>query len=204
MAKNLDPRIDAYIANAAAFAQPILRRVRKLVHEACPSVEETMKWNMPNFTYRGKILCNLAAFKAHCAMGFWHQEMEKLIAKENGKTSEAMGLLGRITSIHDLPDDKTMIDYIRRAVELSDANVPSRPRAAKPKPEAKVPPDLAAALKKNKKAATTFADFSPSHRREYIEWIVEAKRDETRQKRLTTTIEWLTEGKARNWKYENC
>ena len=63
------------------------------------------------------------------------------------------------------------------------------------------PPDLAAALKKNAQARATFDGFSPSHKKEYIEWIVEAKRDETRQRRLSQAIEMLAEGKTRNWKY---
>jgi uncharacterized protein YdeI (YjbR/CyaY-like superfamily) len=204
MAKNLNPQIDAYIETSADFARPILRHLRDLVHRACPGVEEAIKWRMPFFTRGGKMLCSMAAFKAHCVFGFWHREMEKLIASERGGTASAGGLLGRITSLADVPDDKTMIRYIRTAAELDESNVPSRPRLTKPKPEAKVPADLSVALKKNKKAATTFANFSPSQRREYIEWIVEAKRQETRQKRLATTLGWLSEGKSRNWKYENC
>ncbi|HUR56999.1 MAG TPA: YdeI/OmpD-associated family protein [Opitutaceae bacterium] len=202
MPKKHDPRIDAYIRQAQLFAQPVLEHLRELVHRGCPDVEEDIKWSSPSFMYRGKILCGIAAFKEHATFGFWHQAMEKELGPLSRGT-EAMGLLGRIRSLADLPDDKTMLRFIKRAVELHDSGAPLRP-APKAKPPAKVPPDLAAALKKDKTAAATFDKFSPSHRREYIEWIVEAKRDETRQKRLETTLEWLAEGKSRNWKYQNC
>ncbi len=204
MKPKTDPRIDAYIAEAGEFARPILRHVRTLVHDACPAAEETLKWGHPSFVFGGKILCGFAAFKAHCTFGFWHQGMEKTLRREFGaKTDEAMGLLGRLTSLGDLPTDAAMRRYIRRAAELIESGVPTRP-AKKPRPALPVPQDLAAALKKNPVAAKTFEHFSPSHRREYIEWITEAKRDETRQTRLVTTIGWLAQGKPRNWKYANC
>lgn len=198
-----DPRIDAYIARAAAFAQPILKRLRKLVHAGCPEAGEAIKWGMPSFMYRGRILCGMAAFKAHATFGFWHQGMEKLLAKEFGRTLEAMGLMGRITSPADLPDDRTMLRFIKTAVKLHDTGLPARPKP-KPKPARPVPADLSAALKKNSKAATAWADFSPSCRREYIEWVTEAKQAETRARRLATTLSWVAEGKQRNWKYQNC
>ena len=197
-----DPRVDAYIAEAAPFAQPVLKHLRALVHKACPTVVEDMKWSMPFFLHEGKNVCHFAAFKAHCAFGFWHKGMEKELGAL-AKGDEAMGLLGRVTSLADLPGDATLVRFIKRAVELGGSDVPARP-AGQPRKELAAPADLLAALKKNKAAAAAFAKFAPSHRREYIEWITEAKRDETRQKRLATTLEWLAEGKKRNWKYENC
>lgn len=200
-----DPRIDAYIAEAAEFARPILQHLRRLVHQGCPDIEETMKWSHPCFQHAGKILCNFASFKAHCSFGFWHQDMAVVTARDGFKTEDAMGQFGRITRRADLPDDKTLLGYITQAANLNESEKPARPkRPTRPKAELKVPPDLAALLRKNSKAAAAFENFSPSHRREYLEWITEAKREETRQKRLTTTIEWLTEGKKRNWKYEDC
>jgi len=178
--------------------------LRAVVHRAYPDVVEDIKWSHPSFLYREKILCSMAAFKAHLAFGFWHQETQELIRRERGE-SESAGMLGKITSRADLPGDATLVRYIQHTMTLLETGVPSRaPALEKPKPPAKVPADLAAALKKNKTAAQTFEHFSPSHRREYIEWITEAKRDETREKRLATTIEWLSDGKARNWKYMNC
>lgn len=156
-----------------------------------------------SFTLDGKILCGMAAFKAHATFGFWHQGMEKLLAKEFGKTYDAMGHMGRITSLADLPKDADLKRYIKRAAELIVTGMPARPKP-KPKPPLSTPPDLAAALKKNAKAAKTWDGFAPSHRREYIEWITEAKREETRATRLATTLEWVAEGKQRNWKYMNC
>ena len=198
-----DPRVDAYIAKAAPFAQPILKHLRKSVHAACPTATEDIKWSMPTFIYNGKILAGMAAFKAHATFGFWHRGMEDLLKKELGKTGEAMGLLGKIQSRADLPADKTLIGYIRTAVSLHDSGTATRPKA-KPRPALPEPADLVDALKRNKKAAAAWAGFSPSCRREYIEWITEAKRPETREQRLLTTIEWTAEGKSRNWKYQNC
>lgn len=198
-----DPRIDAYIAEAAPFAQPILKHLRKLVHQAAPAAEETIKWGSPFFTYRGKILCFMAAFKAHLAFGFWGPAMKKILTQDLGKTGSAMGLLGKIASLDDLPSDRQMLGYIKLAVKLHDSGGPGRP-ARKPRPALPVPADLADALKRSKKAAAAWAGFSPSCQREYIEWITEAKRPETREQRLLTTIEWTAEGKSRNWKYQNC
>ena len=204
MSQSLDPRIDAYIAKSAAFAQPILKHLRELVHQACPTATETIKWSMPHFEHAGALLCGMAAFKAHCTFGFWHQGMEKVIGAP--AEASAMGSFGRITSLADLPDDRTLRRYVQAAAKLNESGVPGRPRPASrtPKKEPAVPAELAAALKKNKAAAATFENFSPSHRKEYIEWIVEAKRDETRQKRLAATIEQLTAGKSRHWKYQAC
>jgi uncharacterized protein YdeI (YjbR/CyaY-like superfamily) len=197
-----DPRVDAYIAKSAAFARPILRHLRALVHEACPDGEETIKWSMPSFTHHG-IVCGMAAFKAHCTFGFWRRGLTEEIAKTGVKAEEAMGSLGRITSLEDLPADRAMLGYIRKAAKLNEAGAPARPKP-KPKRALPVPADLAAALTKSAKAARGFAEFSPSARREYIEWITEAKQPATRAKRLATTIEWVAAGKKRNWKYENC
>lgn len=198
-----DPRIDAYIAKAAPFARPILQHLRKLTHQACPAIEEDIKWGMPSFQYRGKILCGFAAFKAHATFGFWHQGMEKLLKKELGTLDDAMGLLGKISSLDDLPADKVMLRYLKTAVALHDSGAAARPKP-KARPELPAPADLADALKRSKKAAATWAGFSPGRRREYIEWITEAKRPETRETRLITTIEWVAEGKTRHWKYQNC
>ena len=198
-----DKRIDAYIAKAAPFARPILTHLRKLVHSACPEISEDIKWGMPSFLYRDKILCGMAAFKAHTAFGFWHQGMNKLLEAKYGKSLEAMGLMGRITSPADLPGDKTMLGFIKSAVKFHDSGTPARPKP-KPKPALPIPADLAAGLKRSKKAGAAWADFSPSARREYIEWVAEARRPATRESRLLTTLEWVGEGKRRNWKYENC
>lgn len=197
-----DPRIDAYIEKSAGFAQPILRHLREVVHAACPEVEETMKWSFPHFDYKG-ILCSMAAFKAHCTFGFWDPAVVGGDAQD-----DAMGQLGRITSLKDLPPKKVLTGYVKKAMALKDAGVKpawAATRAAKAKrPELPVPEELAAALalRKNKKAKEAFDAFARSHRREYVEYIVEAKRPETRAKRVAQTVEWLSEGKARNWRYE--
>ena len=193
-----DPRIDAYIEKSAPFARPILKHLRKVVHAGCPDVEETIKWSMPHFDYKG-IMCGMAAFKEHCAFGFWKS---KLIVPNNGGEKEAMGSFGCIRSIGDLPDTRTLTGYVRKAAELNDSGtkVPGRDKPMK-RPPLKVPPDLASALSKSKKAKDTFENLSPSGKREYVEWMVGAKRDETRQRRLKTAVEWLGQGKPLNWKY---
>ena len=192
------PLVDAYIARAQPFARPILEHLRDVVHAACPEVVEEMKWRMPHFTYHG-MLAGMAAFKGHCSFGFWKA---KLILDQDAVSREAMGHFGQIRSLEDLPAKRTLAGYVRKAAKLNEAGVkaPRAPRAKSPKP-VQVPADLATALRRNRKAREAFESFSPSHQREYIEWITEAKREETREKRLTTTIEWLEEGKPRHWKY---
>src|SRR5438552_8879090 len=155
-----DPRFDAYIDKAADFAQPVLRHIRALVHEECPEAEEAMKWSSPAFVYRGRLLCGVAAFKAHCTFGFWHKGMEAVLDQDGVREGGAMGSFGRITSLEDLPSDRKMRQYIRKAAALGDTEGPARPRpAGKPAAPVVVPPDLAAALRKNKAAAATFEKF---------------------------------------------
>ncbi len=193
-----DPRVDAYIANAADFAQPILTDVREAVHAACPNVEETMKWRFPHFVYKG-MLCGVAAFKQHAALGFWKGEL----VTGRGRGADAMGQFGRLTKRSDLPSAAALRALVKKAADLNEQGVKvSRvPKKAAPK-TVKVPPALSAALQRNKKAHAGFAGLSPSQKREYIEWITEAKTDETRARRLAQAIEWMAEGKSRNWKYE--
>lgn len=200
MAKT-DPRIDAYIAKAAPFAQPILRHVRKLVHRGCPEVQETIKWSMPHFDYRG-IMLGVAAFKEHCSIGFWKGEL--ILGKRAGGDG-GMGHFGKITSLKDLPSDKRFIEYVRKAAELNEQGI-KKPADVKPRsarPELTIPECLQEALRKNRKAAATFERFSYTNKKEYIDWLAEAKREETRSQRLQTAIAWLAEGKVRNWKYLN-
>jgi len=203
----MDQRVDAYIEKAAPFAQPVLQHLRKLMHQACPRVTETMKWGMPFFMQQGIVLGHMAAFKQHCAFGFWGPQMKKVLAKDGRDSSSAMGSLGRITDVKELPPDKMMLSYMRQAAELveSGERKKSIERPAKPaNRKVNVPPELAGALKKNKVAAKAFADFSPSCKREYAEWVAEAKRPETKQNRIAQAVDWIAQGKSRNWKYEKC
>ena len=204
----LNPKVDAYIAKAQPFAQPILEHLRGLVHEACPGVEETIKWSMPFFEYKGAILGNMSAFKQHCAFGFWGMEIRAVLREANAVRGDAMGTLGRITRVEDLPAEKELRGWIRQAAGFIESGkytspIATRQRVVKPKkPPLKTPDDLAAALKKNKKAAATFEAFSPSCKREYVDWVLDAKREETRAKRVRTAVEWMAEGKQRQWKYQ--
>ena len=202
----LDPRIDAYIEKAAPFAQPVLTHLRNLMHQACPHATESVKWGMPFFTQRGVILCHMAAFKRHCAFGFWGPEMKKVLKRDGLQSSDAMGVLGRITKLKDLPPDRELLAYMRHAADLvqSGDRTKSIERPKKKARRLRVPLELAAALKKNKLATKAFAEFSPSCRREYADWISEAKRPETKQKRVAQAVTWIAKGKTRNWKYENC
>lgn len=206
-----DPRVDTYIQDAAPFARPILRYLRKAVHAGCPEVTETLKWRMPSFEYKG-ILAGMAAFKAHCVFGFWKGQLLSGARKPSKAEGPAMGDFGRITSVSELPSQAKLVALVRQAAKLNDAGVKRVPKsgakgaaakgsAAKARPP-RMPADFAQALKKNKTALAAFEAFSPGHKREYIEWIVEAKKPETRDRRLAVTVEWLLEGKVRNWKYE--
>jgi len=195
-----DARIDAYIAEAPAFARPILKHLRKLIHQGCPQAVETIKWGSPFFDYHG-LLCGLAAFKAHCSMFFWRDiDIGDLLPKTN-TAGAGMGQFGKLTSLADLPDDSVLLACIRLAVEQRDSPASKPKRAKQPVKETPVPPDLKKALSANAKAADTFKNFAPSHRREYIDWIQDAKRPETRARRLHTTLQWLAEGKPRNWEF---
>jgi uncharacterized protein YdeI (YjbR/CyaY-like superfamily) len=193
MSKN-DPRVDAYIAKSADFARPILNRIRRLVHAACPDVMEDIKWSAPFYEYKG-ILLATPAFKQHCALVFWKG---KLIFGKGDQRKK----LRHLTSPANLPGDKILTSYIKQALELNEAGVKTPRSKPKAKPKLVVPDYFLAALKKNKKALATFENFSPSCKWEYIEWITEAKREETRAQRLQTAIKWLTAGKSRNWKYQ--
>ncbi len=204
----LNPKVDAYIAKSQPFAQPILTHIRGLVHKACPEVEEVIKWSMPFFQVRGVILGHMAAFKQHCALGLWGREMNAILNADGLHSENGMGSLGKITSLKDLPPDKKVLTYYRHAADLilTGQRTTSlvRPKEKRPKPALEVPAELTAALKKNKTAAKVFAGFSPSCQREYADWIIEAKRPETKEKRIVQAIEWIAEGKQRNWKYQNC
>lgn len=196
----IDPRVDEYIANSAEFAQPILAHLREVIHAACPDVTETIKWSMPNFEHHG-LLCNFASFKQHCAFGFWKGEL--LLAAEDDKGKEAMGQFGRITSVKDLPSKKVLTAYIRKAMKLNEEGVKiARPKAA-PR-ELLVPDYFVAALEGNPAAYEVFNGFSTSAKRDYCDWLTEAKTEATRNKRMAQAIEWIAEGKKRHWKYESC
>lgn len=193
-----DPRVDAYIAKAAPFARPILAHLRAVVHAACPSVQEDIKWSMPSFQYGGRILCQMAAFKQHASFGFWQHA-----AVTEGKARDGMGSLGRLATIEDVPSKRELTTLLRKAMALIDEGAASTATRAKPAPRAalEMPTDLRDALADNPGAKATFDGFSASARRDYIEWITEAKREDTRARRLTQAIEWIAEGKLRNWKY---
>ena len=195
-----DPRVDAYIAKSADFARPILKHLRTLVHEADPKIEETMKWSMPSFTHDG-LVCNMAAFKQHCAFGFWKGKL--IVDKQGKRVDDAMGQMGRISSLADLPSDRELVGYIKKAVKLNqdEVKVPGKPRAKKAVP-LRLPAYINAALKQDTRAFAAFHALSTSHRNEYVEWIAGAKREETRAKRLATALSWLRLGRNMNWRYE--
>jgi uncharacterized protein YdeI (YjbR/CyaY-like superfamily) len=201
---SMDPRVDAYIQKSAAFAKPILEKLRKLIFQAAPDVTETIKWSFPNYEVHGSMLCNMAAFKEHCSFGFWKASLLKdpegilALAERN-----SMGHLDKLTTLKDLPADKILVAYLKEAALLNKNKVKVVRPKTPPKKELPVPKLLAAALKKNKKAQSAFEAFSPSQKREYIEWINEAKTEETQIRRIETTVEWSAEGKTRNWKYQS-
>lgn len=195
-----DPRVDAYIARSADFAKPILAHLRAIVHEACPETEETMKWSSPAFMYRGKILCSFAAFKAHATFGFWRGK--EVLGEDAGM--DAMGQFGRIASLDDLPEPVALKALIQKGMAVTDGGpAPRQPKHPSRQPIA-MPDDLAEALAHNAEASATYDSFPPSAQYDYLEWVTEAKRPDTRAKRVAQSIEWLAEGKRRHWKYEAC
>ena len=199
--KNTSPDVDRYIEKAAPFAQPILERIRAAFHKAHPDVTETMKWSVPHFEYKG-VLGNMAAFKAHVSWGFWKRKLmnDPLgILPADGETS--MGGV-KVRDLKELPKEKDMVAYVREAIRLNEEGVKVERAPRQERGEVEIPAELTAALKQAPAAKKVFDAFPPSHRREYVQWITEAKQEATRQKRLAQTIEWLTEGKSRNWKYE--
>ena len=197
-----DPRVDAYIARSADFAKPILKHLRKIVHEGCPDVEETLKWGHPSFMHKG-ILAGMAAFTQHAVFGFWKDELMTGKGRPRGKGDEAMGNFGRLASLSDLPGEKTLVRLVKEAVALNDKGVklPSRSRPKNTKKTLVVPDALMSALRKNKKALATFDGFNYSSKKDYVEWVTEAKWEETRKRRLDTAVAWMAEAKVRNWKY---
>lgn len=199
-----DPRFDAYIDKAQPFAKPILEHIRQLVHKACPDVRETIKWGHLFFEYKDGNLCMMAGFKQHCTFGFWLQKEMKDPADilQEGANKEAHGQLGRLTTVTDLPSDRILNSYIKEAMSLIDSGVKMARPKAEPKAEAEMPDYLIAALKKDKAAKAGFEAFGPGARREYVQWLEEAKTEATRAKRLETALEWIAEGKTRNWKYQ--
>ncbi|SMC95495.1 YdeI/OmpD-associated family protein [Pedobacter africanus] len=197
-----DARIETYINASAGFAHPILRHLRKLIHQASDEIRETIKWGFPHFEYKGTV-CSMASFKAHCAFGFWKSTLLDDPAGILGKEKEqAMGQLGRITAVSDLPDDAILTAYIKNAVRLNEEGVKLIKKPAAEKKVLEIPDYFLAGLSAVPPAIQNFNNFSPSQKKEYIEWITEAKTEATREKRLKTAAEWISEGKHRNWKYE--
>jgi uncharacterized protein YdeI (YjbR/CyaY-like superfamily) len=191
-----DKRVDAYIAKAPDFAKPILKQIRQTVHEACPDCEETLKWSAPAFMHNGIVLI-MASFKEYAAINFWRSALILADARVEGSAGD----LGKLRTVADLPPKKKFVGYIKKAVELNatGTTVPKAP--SKPKKALVMPDDFMAAIKKNKKAVAGYEKFSPSHQREYIEWITDAKGEDTRLRRIAQAVEWMAEGKPRNWKY---
>lgn len=202
MAKK-DPRVDAYIKKAQPFAQPILKHLRDLVHEVCPDVEETIKWSFPCFDYKGPF-CSMASFKQHAVFGFWKAAIMKdsEILMATAQSEVAMGHLGRITSLKDLPGDKVLKGYIKEAMKLNEEGIklPSKAKTGEKK-ELIIPDYFMSALKRSKKAKEVFDAFSYTNKKDYVEWLTEAKTEVTREKRMATALEWISDGKIRNWKY---
>lgn len=202
-----NPRVDAYIDKSEEFAKPILNHLRALVHKACPEVQEVIKWSSPHFDYKDGPMCHMASFKKHCAFGFWKAALmkdESLMA--TAKSEIAMGHLGKITSLKDLPSDKVLTGYIKEAMKLNEAGI-KLPSKSKPASEAqkealKIPDYLAKCFKTHREAKKVFEAFSYSNKKDYIEWLEEAKTEATRNKRLETALEWMAEGKTRHWKYQ--
>lgn len=202
-----DKRIDTYIEKSADFAKPILKHIRKLAHTASPDMQETLKWGMPHFDHEGKSVLSMAAFKQHAVFGFWKAELIKdpknYMQARKAQGGDAMGHGGKLTSVKDLPPDKVFIDFVKQAIQLNRDGIklPAREKKSAD-PKTSTPPDyFEKALKKNKSAWKTWSEWTPGKKKEYVDWLKEAKTDATREKRMQTAVGWIAEGKIRNWKY---
>jgi len=201
MKKN--PKVDAYILNTAPFAQPILNELRATLETAEPELEETIKWGFPCFTFQSKLICSFSAYKNHCVFRFWQGSNLKDSAGILTKVGETeMGELSKIKNLEDLPNSEILINYIREAIELSKKKSTKTIVSEKKITIDLKSYDLQEIFSSFPKQAEKFDTFSPSHRKEYISWINEAKTEDTKLKRIKTMMEWLLEGKSRNWKYE--
>jgi len=200
-----DPRIDVYIEKSAPFARPILKHLRKIIHGTCPEVKETIKWGFASFDYKGPFV-SMAAFKEHAVFGFWKYALmsdpEGYLDERKNNGGAAMGNLGRITSMKDLPPDSVIRSFLLQAKKLNDNGVKLPPRKKSTAPQTITIPDILAAALRKAKLTAKFNGMSYAHRKEYVQWIMEAKKEETRLRRVNTTVEWISEGKGRNWKYE--
>lgn len=199
--KQFDERVDSYIEKSAPFAQEILTHLRTLIHQASPLINETMKWSFPHFVYKDNI-CSMASFKEHCTFGFWKASLMEDPYQLFGDRANAMGTFGRLESVKDLPSDKILLEYILAALRLDETGAKVKKPTKAPKAEIPMPAYFEVELTQNPKAKLHFDQFSPSHKREYLEWITTAKTEATQLKRMATTIEWLNEGKSLNWKYQ--
>ena len=198
---------NTYFLKSQDFAIPILEHLQYLVHKACPEVEEALKWSFPHFLYKGKILCSMASFKEHCAFGFWlapeMKDPDKIFMRDKEGVESAMGHLGKIKSLKDLPSDKILLKYIKEAMLLIDQGVTLSSKTKNKKAdEIPLPAEVLNRLKKNKSALTFFDSLSASQKNEYTNWILDAKQESTKERRIVQMIEQLSEGKTRNWKYE--
>jgi uncharacterized protein YdeI (YjbR/CyaY-like superfamily) len=205
LSANYSPQVDAYIAKAPEFAQPVLTHLRELVHSASPEIEETVKWSRPFFVHRGVLIATMAAFTRHCGFGFWGAAMGDVLRADGIATSESSGSFGKLTRVEDLPKDKILLGYLRQAIALAESGSAGSSmtlRSTTPKAPIAEPEEFISALKSKQGATAAYASLSPSCKREYLEWIVEAKRAETKQKRIATAVEWIAEGKKRHWKHQ--
>jgi len=198
-----DERIDAYIAKSADFAKPVLIHIREVMHRASPLITETVKWGMPFFEYKGPIGM-MAAFKQHLGFGFWKaSRLNDPQGLLQGTDAEAAaGSFGRIAGLGDLPSDDALIGFVHQMIALNESGVKEVKKPAAPKTELPMPDDFDKLLHANLAAMDNYEKFSPSKKREYLEWFSEAKSEATRGNRMQQALEWISEGKSRHWKYQ--
>jgi uncharacterized protein YdeI (YjbR/CyaY-like superfamily) len=167
------------------------------VHAACPDCEEDIKWGAPAFMYKG-ILFMMASFKEYCAINFWKGA---LIVGDDA-TEGVAGQLGKLKQVSDLPSKKVLTGYIKKAMALNESGTAVAKRVPRPKTDVVMPDYFMVAIRKSKRALAGYEKFSASQQREYIEWITSAKGEATRDRREKQAVEWMAEGKSRNWKYQ--
>lgn len=196
---NHNKKVDEYIFKMADFAKPILTHLRQIIFETCPDVEEDIKWGIPHYGYKGDHLVMMAGFKQHCSFSLYKAELMKdKMIQESVKAGKKFGYMDKVKDLSELPNKKVLTAYIKEAMELNSSGI-SKPKVVKEKVEVVAPKEFIEALEQDKIAFSVYESKSPSFRKNYIIWIADVKTDETRQKRITQSLEWIREGKDRFW-----
>src|SRR5438270_1264994 len=176
------------LANAPEGTRPILVRLRRIFRQASPKLEEAIKWGVPCYLFKGPV-GGFAAYKQHVSWGLWKS---RALNDPEGLLGRGVSVMaGKITKVSEIPPAAKIIALIEQVIALNEAGI----KSPKP-PEPELPADFAAAMKKAGKAARHYAAFTPARKWQYVNWVTQAKRAETRAKRIEIAVERIGEGKT--------